>query len=142
MENLGYRLLPLWEEALIQEAKMDMARAKKQYVSSSSASSSMDMGMGMDYEWEMIRGANKQPMSSGKACMGIDGLQPTPVETPMVEDLGSSNTMMVGTTWLSRETKMAFRGEGYHHDDDAGDGEKEQFPVYVDPLVGGMGFGY
>ncbi|KAM3077238.1 hypothetical protein ACMFMG_003298 [Clarireedia jacksonii] len=138
MENLGYRLLPLWDEAIIQEAKMDMERAKKQYVSSSSASSSMGMGMSMDYDWEMVRGGKERPMSSGKACVGIDGLQPTPVETPMIENLGNTE-MLGGTATLSRETKMAFRGEGYY---DEGDGEKEQFPLYVDPLVGSMAFGY
>jgi hypothetical protein len=137
MENLGYRLLPLWEDAIIQEAKMDMERAKKQYVSSSPASSSTGMCMGMDYEWEM----KERRLGFGNACMGLQ--QPTPVETPMIENMGAPE-MMLGTATLSRKTKMAFRGEGAYHDDvDAdADGEKEQFPLYVDPLVGGMGFGY
>ncbi|PQE31216.1 cyclin protein [Rutstroemia sp. NJR-2017a WRK4] len=135
MENLGYRLLPLWEDKIIQEAKMDMERARKQYVASSSAASSMCMGMGMDYEWEM----KERRLGFGQACMGLQ--QPTPVETPMIENLGTSE-MMVGTATLSRKTKMAFRGEGAYHDDVDGEGEKEQFPLYVDPLVGSMAFGY
>jgi hypothetical protein len=133
MENLGYRLLPLWEDKIIQEAKMDMERARKQYVASSSTG--MCMGMGMDYEWEM----KERRLGFGNACIGLQ--QPTPVETPMIENLGGPE-MMVGTATLSRKTKLAFRGEGAYHDEVDGEGGKEQFPLYVDPLVGSMAFGY
>jgi hypothetical protein len=129
MENLGYRLLPLWSHNIIEEAKNDMARAAKRQSSASYCIA----------DWSMsIANCDGRPMSSGKACTGVEGEntpQPTPVETPMIENLGRGNERALGgTSMLSRETKRAFGGLGMEYGD--GNGGKERFPMYVDPLIG------
>ncbi|QSZ35665.1 hypothetical protein DSL72_006787 [Monilinia vaccinii-corymbosi] len=99
MENLGYRLLPLWSHDILEEAKSDMARAAKRQ---SSASYCMQ-----DWSISMTNCGGRR-MSSGKACLGIDGEntpQPTPIETPTSEHFPIGRTSM-----LSRETKEAFGG--------------------------------
>lgn len=71
MENLGYRILPLWDRELIEDALADMERAGRQAV------------------LDLHRGEHKQHqpvMSSGKATLGL-GMQLTPLETPESENL-------------------------------------------------------
>lgn len=135
LENLGYRLLPLWSHDIIEGAKSDMARAAKRQ---SSASSCMQ-------DWSMsikdcgMSGSGNRPMSSGKACIGTEGEntpQPTPVETPTIENLGMNEKALGGTSKLSRETKRAFGGyplaEPFNHTPV----DVKRFPSYVDPLMG------
>ncbi|ESZ91635.1 hypothetical protein SBOR_7997 [Sclerotinia borealis F-4128] len=133
MENLGYRLLPLWSHDIIEGAKNDMSRAAKRQ---SSASYCMQ-----DWSMSMANcGIGGRPMSSGKACIGIDREntpQPTPVETPMTENLGMGNERPLGgTSMLSRETKRAFGGLILGEEYEDVDMDIERFPSYVDPLIG------
>lgn len=139
MENLGYRLLPLWSEDIIEEAKNDMARAAKRQ---SSASYCMQ-------DWSIsikncgVSGIDNRPMSSGKACMGIEGEntpQPTPIEESIIENWTIlSEKPLGGTSMLSRETKRAFCGILRGESEDV---EVEMFPLYVDPMIdhGSMAF--
>ncbi|KAI9639950.1 hypothetical protein NHQ30_011680 [Ciborinia camelliae] len=133
MENLGYRLLPLWSHDIIEEAKNDMARAAKRQSTTSYCMQDWTMSMA-----NCGIGGNR-PMSSGKACIGIQGEntpQLTPVETPSIEDfekLGNERPLG-GTSMLSRETKMAFGGLSPRDECEVVD--VERFPSYVDPLIG------
>ncbi|KUJ16786.1 uncharacterized protein LY89DRAFT_566116, partial [Mollisia scopiformis] len=77
LENLGYRLLPLWEETIILEALEDMERASRQY----------EPEIFNDEEEEDWESENKHynlVRIGGKAVLGL-GNQLTPVETPMAE---------------------------------------------------------
>ncbi|KAB8290064.1 hypothetical protein EYC80_010390 [Monilinia laxa] len=131
MENLGYRLLPLCSQEILEEAKNDMARAAKRQ---SSASYCMQ-------EWSMsMANCGGRPMSSGKACLGIDGEntpQPTPVETPTIESLEMGNEKPLGgTSMLSRETKKAFRGLSLEDEDEYENMDMLRLPSYVvEPLI-------
>ncbi|KAL2061947.1 hypothetical protein VTL71DRAFT_7325 [Oculimacula yallundae] len=97
--NLGYRLLPLWDENIILEALEDMERAGQQYTpeiysdgenwdDADTCFGSFDTGVGK-------LGAGK-----GKAVLGLGHLI-TPVETPRVENVR-------GTRDVDGETKNAF----------------------------------
>jgi hypothetical protein len=77
MESLGYRILPLWNQALINDALRDMELAAKQ-ASLPLPPRSTDQGIAEDH--------HKRSLSSGKAIYGL-GLQLTPLETPRSEHM-------------------------------------------------------
>ncbi|KAK0637316.1 hypothetical protein B0T17DRAFT_613920 [Bombardia bombarda] len=72
MESLGYRILPLWDSRLIEDALNDMERAGRQAVVPL-------RGCGGNSHQRSM-----SSMSSGKAVFGLE-LQMTPVETPVSE---------------------------------------------------------
>ena len=139
LENLGYRLLPLWEESIILEALEDMERAARQ----------PSPEIGSDEDWDTdtcfgnFGGELERKMSDGKAVVGL-GEQLTPAETPMVENIP-------GTRNLSFETKRAFRSGGqgrigmeaqrFQLPERSSRSVEEPFPVFVDPMMERMGFG-
>ncbi|KAE9363670.1 hypothetical protein N431DRAFT_448250 [Stipitochalara longipes BDJ] len=98
LENLGYRLLPLWEHSIILEALGDMERAGQQHCS---------VIYDADEDWDAVTcfgsfGASGHgaKMSDGRAVLGLCE-QLTPAETPMVENIK-------GTQDVSLETRSAF----------------------------------
>jgi hypothetical protein len=76
MESLGYRILPLWDPALIKQARHDIEMARREIIQESSSNVGGEDGSG---------GSRKQhhfkSMSSGHAVMGL-GLHLTPAATP------------------------------------------------------------
>jgi hypothetical protein len=90
MENLGYRLLPLWEKGIISLAVRDMERAGIQY---------REVEPNVWDEWR-LDGEFEGLGISGKAVLGL-GNQITPEETPNHEELD-------GTKGICEETKKAF----------------------------------
>jgi len=140
LENLGYRILPLWEESIISEALEDMERAARQPSPETS-----------DEDWDTdtcfgsygeAGNEHQRKTSDGRAVLGF-GEQVTPVETPLVENIR-------GTRDLSFETKKAFqsgvqaRNENSQHfrlPDRSTDGTEEPFPVFIDPMMERMGLG-
>lgn len=72
MESLGYRILPLWEPALIKQARHDIEMARREIIHQSAG------GIGEDGRRHF------KSMSSGHAVGGL-GLQLTPAVTPEVE---------------------------------------------------------
>jgi hypothetical protein len=139
LENLGYRLLPLWEESIILEALEDMERAARQ----PSAEIGSDEDWDTDTCFGSFGGAPEKRMSDGKAVVGF-GEQLTPVETPMVENIP-------GTRDLPFETKIAFQaggqgrinreGQRFQLPERSRGSIEEPFPLYVDPMMERMGFG-
>jgi hypothetical protein len=140
LENLGYRLLPLWEESIISEALEDMDRAARQ-PSPATGGEDWDTdtcfgsygGAGNEYE---------RKMSDGRAVLGLEE-QLTPAETPMVENIR-------GTRDLSFETKRAFQsgvqgrvgnGQQFQLSNRSSDDTEEPFPMYIDPMMGRMALG-
>ncbi|KAI1093042.1 hypothetical protein F5B19DRAFT_172579 [Rostrohypoxylon terebratum] len=89
MENLGYRILPLWEAKSIKQARHDIEMARREL-------------LGAEYELpsESKTATHTKSMSSGDAVMGL-GLQLTPVETEMTDSLRHVES-------LDRETREAF----------------------------------
>ncbi|TAQ89970.1 hypothetical protein B7494_g1700 [Chlorociboria aeruginascens] len=75
LENLGWRLLGLWEGRIIGQAIKDMRRAGAQYLE--------EMQQNDEKESEDWEEGKTGRMSCGKAVKGIDGMQLTPVETPI-----------------------------------------------------------
>jgi hypothetical protein len=136
LENLGYRILPLWDHDIILEALEDMEKAGQQF-------SSPEYEDHKIWEEESSFGLfleRKQGMSDdGKAVLGL-GDQLTPVETP-VENI---KPMME----VSKETRHAFQDSTRNHgsfqlpDRTAERRDVEPFPVYVDPGVRAMNFGF
>jgi hypothetical protein len=136
LENLGYRLLPLWEDSIILEALEDMERAGRQNNSEITD---------VDEDWDTATcfgsfggTGNERKMSDGKAILGL-GEQLTPAETPMIENIK-------GTRDVSAETRNAFQGSsgsgGYLQLLGRTASVKEPFPMYVEPSVEGMGLGF
>ncbi|KAF4636578.1 hypothetical protein G7Y89_g1505 [Cudoniella acicularis] len=133
LENLGYRLLPLWEESIIIEALEDMKRAGRQ--------NSPELRSDDDWDTDTCFGSfgcgvdgRGQAMSDGRAVLGI-GEQVTPAETP-AENIR-------GTKDLALETKNAFQQESgsagvqsrpFLLPSRVKDSE-EPFPVYDDPWL-------
>jgi hypothetical protein len=111
LENVGYKILPLWDKDLISDILVDMQRAGQQYEPRIYDEENKVM---MEKE-NLLAFEGERPMSSGKAVFGPQD-QMTPAETPMIEDFDELRN-------LSLETKKAFSGAG----------EMEPFPVYVDP---------
>lgn len=95
MENLGYRLKPLWEEDIIIGALEDMERAGMQHQKQN------------DLEAEAFGFHQPLGNKNGKAVQR-DGSQVTPAYTPMIENIR-------GTRDISMETKRAF-SEGLQQD--------------------------
>lgn len=81
MESLGYRILPLWDPALIKQARHDIEMARREIIQETCAMGGEDGGA-----------ARKQhhfkSMSSGHAIMGL-GLHLTPAATPDTERVPS-----------------------------------------------------
>jgi hypothetical protein len=133
MENLGYRLLPLWEHSIILEALEDMERAGRQYTPEI-----------YDENWDTATcfgsfggTGHERKMSNGKAVLGL-GEQLTPAETPMVENIK-------GTRDVPVEARNAFQdssGSGYLQLPDRTAGARKPFPMYVEPSVEGIGLGF
>ncbi|KAI0165600.1 hypothetical protein GGR57DRAFT_448046 [Xylariaceae sp. FL1272] len=71
MENLNYRIFPLWNPELIKEARHDIELARREIIQESSAA--RDEGK-----------KHLKSMSSGNAIVGL-GLQLTPAATPRTE---------------------------------------------------------
>ncbi|KAI3335216.1 hypothetical protein F4824DRAFT_160404 [Ustulina deusta] len=69
MESLGYRILPLWDPALIKQARHDIEMARREIIQESTRS------VGEDGRKHF------KSMSSGHAVVGL-GLQLTPAATP------------------------------------------------------------
>ncbi|KAE8447759.1 hypothetical protein EG329_010153 [Mollisiaceae sp. DMI_Dod_QoI] len=132
LENLGYRLLPLWEENIILGALEDMERASRQYEPEI---------YNEDENWETetfgsFRGpALDTQRITGKAIMGL-GNQLTPVETPTAENIK-------GTRDVSNETRTAFKKNNVMGDlqfPDRAATPREPFPLYMEPNTQGFGF--
>ncbi|OTA59213.1 hypothetical protein K449DRAFT_466920 [Hypoxylon sp. EC38] len=92
MENLGYRILPLWEEKSIKQARHDIEMARRELV---------DGGIGIGDDGKAAKHAKS--MSSGHAVMGL-GRQLTPAETPKSE----LPTPFGHVQTIGRETREAF----------------------------------
>jgi hypothetical protein len=136
LENLGYRLLPLWEDSIILEALEDMERAGRQNTPEISD---------VDEDWDTATcfgsfggTGHERKMSDGKAVLGL-GEQLTPAETPMIENIKGSRD-------VSAETRNAFQGSsgsgGYLQLPDRTASVREPFPMYVEPSAEGMGLGF
>jgi hypothetical protein len=126
LENIGFRLLSLWQETLIAEAMADMERAGTRPVPVIYTNLNTEEER-EEKAWQQVDNGEKREKVGGNAVLGF-GDQMTPVETPRVESRREKRG-------LRRENKEYFSGGGV---------EKERFPVYVDPgLEGGMlrGFG-
>jgi hypothetical protein len=128
MDNLGGRLLPLWDEGVILGALEDMERAGRQ-IEPRVIEEQWDEIIYLD---GLIIGDAKERekgMSDGHAVIGM-GEQLTPVETPLVENV-------TGTSVVSEGTRKAFSGsvgkvQEYFQLPDRSP-SKEAFPAYVDP---------
>ncbi|KAH6673791.1 hypothetical protein B0J14DRAFT_56851 [Halenospora varia] len=135
LENLGYRLLSLWDENIISEALEDMERCGRQ--ASPSIRSNEDWDTDTCFGSFGYSGNGRdRTMSDGKAVLGV-GDQVTPVETPVAENSR-------GTKDIAMETRAAFQDDTMMDEfqlpspisDDAGD----QFIAVEDPMVGRMIF--
>jgi len=115
MENLGWRLLTLWRGEIIREALEDMEKAGKQ-----------SHRYEDDERWEVMR-EKERMVQEGRSCKGIDGIQPTPVDTPMVENFRSVN----GITGGMQTRTLTFGNEEEEEFVEV----LEEFPNYVDPMV-------
>ncbi|PVH82636.1 hypothetical protein DL98DRAFT_586234 [Cadophora sp. DSE1049] len=131
LENLGYRLLPLWEESIILGALEDMERAGQQYapeIYSDSEDWDADTCFG---SFDVSKNLEVVP-GPGKAVLGL-GNQITSVETPGVENVR-------GTRDVDGETRSAFlrigRDSCLEMPDRTTVGGAEPFPVFVEPGFG------
>ncbi|KAL1840698.1 hypothetical protein VTJ49DRAFT_193 [Mycothermus thermophilus] len=88
MENLGYRILPLWDPVLIADARRDMERAARQATVSSASASHPRNGE-----------AHKRAVSSANEALSRRALPLTPAETPVLENspTGSRGGLVVAT---------------------------------------------
>jgi hypothetical protein len=137
LENVGYRILPLWDHDIILEALEDMEKARQQFSHPVYEDHKI-------WEEESSFGGflerNQRMSDDGKAVLGL-GDQLTPVETPVVENI---RPMMD----VSNETRHAFQSSTRDHgglhlpDRTAETRDMEPFPVYVDPNVRGMNLGF
>jgi hypothetical protein len=111
LENIGYKIKPLWEEEIISDAMRDMKRAGQQY-----EPGIYDEDDEILHERNILAGVEDgKPMSRGNAFYSL-GNQLTPAETPTEESLE-----FIGLGDLGLDRKKAFSGE------------KEPFPTYVEP---------
>ncbi|KAI8956552.1 hypothetical protein F5Y11DRAFT_342641 [Daldinia sp. FL1419] len=94
MENLGYRILPLWEPKFIKQARHDIEMARRELINE-------EMEMEMGEESKLAK--HVKSMSSGHAVVGL-GIQLTPAETPKSE----STTPFDHIRDLGPETRQAF----------------------------------
>ncbi|KAI1379534.1 hypothetical protein F4677DRAFT_442510 [Hypoxylon crocopeplum] len=93
MENLGYRILPLWEAKSIKQARHDIEMARREL---------LDLGVGIGDEGKTTK--HTKSFSSGHAVMGL-GLQLTPIEMPKSELLTAPFNSVQA---LGQETREAF----------------------------------
>ncbi|KAH8597144.1 hypothetical protein B0O99DRAFT_508464 [Bisporella sp. PMI_857] len=80
MENIEYRIMPLWEESIIKYAMRDMELAANDFE---------PMIYDEDEDWEMVEVPEKlslKGMSTGQSVLGI-GSMLTPIDTPISEDI-------------------------------------------------------
>jgi hypothetical protein len=99
MESLGYRILPLWDRELIDDALSDMSRAGRQQQSSApSRKSSYD---------------DKCQVRSGKAVPGL-GQQLTPDVSPRADDSGTFVDDCVRAAFISGRPEPAVTMESLH----------------------------
>jgi hypothetical protein len=135
LENLGYRLLPLWEHSIIREALEDMERAGRQHTPEI---------YDLDEDWDSATcfGSFSEPVrerksSNGKAVLGLCELL-TPAETPMVENIKD-------TQRVSLETRNVFQSgsrlEGCLRLPDRTASISDPFPMYVETSIESMGVG-
>ncbi|KAK0715812.1 hypothetical protein B0H67DRAFT_490354 [Lasiosphaeris hirsuta] len=94
MENLGYRILPLWDPRLIADALDDMNRAGRQVL--------LPLHCGNANVHTQSHAAHGRSVSSGgKAVYGL-GLQMTPAETPVLENgPARTHSLAVGDNGLT-----------------------------------------
>ncbi|KAI1460298.1 hypothetical protein F4805DRAFT_389676 [Annulohypoxylon moriforme] len=90
MENLGYRILPLWDAKSIKQARHDIEMARREL---------LDEENEMADESKLAK--HVKSMSSGHAVVGL-GLQLTPVESEMDLDRETREAFSNGTT-LTRD---------------------------------------
>ncbi|KAL7627721.1 hypothetical protein AAE478_001916 [Parahypoxylon ruwenzoriense] len=95
MESLSYRILPLWEEKSIKQARHDIEMARREL---------LDADIEIGEENKLSKHA--KAMSTGHAVMGL-GLQLTPTETP---DSELSSPFGHGQG-LGREARSAFNND-------------------------------
>ena len=107
LENISYRILPLWDKELIADTLVDMQRAGQQY----EPLIYDEEDYVMIQKEHMLVFKDESPIKSGKAVFDSDG-QMTPAETPMVDDFD-------GLQNLYLETKNTLSGAC------------EPFPAYV-----------
>ena len=144
MENLGYRLLPLWEEGVLQQAKEDMERARRQAERAEERKLKLEMEMcavepGIwDEEWDVETCGSFEGV--GKAVFGV-GEHLTPALTPMGLLVGE-NIRSIGTQNITPETRIAFENCGMEENLVLPDRTLESFPRYVDPVMEGIGMGF
>jgi hypothetical protein len=104
LENLGYRLLALWQHTIILEALEDMERAGRQQNSSELRDRIRrwdDDNLPCFGTFRSSGLDDECAMSSGKAVVGF-GQQMTPTETPVAENVK-------GTRDVLSETREAFQ---------------------------------
>lgn len=141
LENLNYKILPLWQENIILEALEDMERARRQAEKADQSRNTYPAEPSIwDSDWETetyfgsFDGVQKG-MSDEKTVLGV-GEQLAPAETPMVENIA-------GTRDVSPETRKAFSGPRREEKHLVlPDRTLEPFPSYVDPIVEGLGLGF
>ncbi|PBP28883.1 hypothetical protein BUE80_DR000204 [Diplocarpon rosae] len=134
LENLGYRLMSLWQEEIILEALEDMQRAGRQYEREPSIHD-------VEENWQVDAcfdafGFNLGPrgyVHAGKAIAG-HGAQLTPVDTP-----GPRAENVKGTVDIGEETRWSFVREGVRDGflqmPDRTVVPRESFPLYVEPRM-------
>ena len=119
MENLGYRLLPLWTEELIGDAMEEMERAGR--YASRRAGCSLPQTPKLDLK----------AVFSGKAVWSAER-QLTPAETPMPENIRA-------TVDLAPETRQAFAVDHSIIRQNIALPKRtvgENFPLFTEPFLG------
>lgn len=119
MENLGYRLLPLWTEELIGDALEEMDRAGR--YASRRAGHSLPQTPELDLK----------AVLSGKGVWSAE-MQLTPAETPMSENIRR-------TVNIAPETRRAFGVDHVIMGRDMSLPKRtvgETFPLYSEPFLG------
>jgi len=118
MENLGYRLLPLWTEELIGDALEEMEKAGR-YASRRAG-----------HILPQIPEADLKAVFSGKAVWSAER-QLTPAETPMPENIR-------GTADVAPETRQTFADNNGTITQDMTLPKRtcgETFPLYTEPFL-------
>ncbi|KAJ9138838.1 Cyclin domain protein [Pleurostoma richardsiae] len=90
MESLDWRILPLWDRELIDDALSDMRKAGRQAQQQASGGSKTVMGSRAG----CVNAPAATLMSSGKGVIGL-GLQLTPLDTPTEDGCSSSLAAMI-----------------------------------------------
>lgn len=134
LENLGYRLLSLWNENIISEALEDMERCGRQVSPSIRSNEDWDTDTCFGSFGYSGNGRDRT-MSDGEAVLGT-GDQVSPAAAPMAEN-------SLGTKDIVIETTVAFEGDTLMHEFQLpsliGGGLEDPFPAF-DDSVGRMVF--